>query len=195
MFCIESMIKELSNEKIFPTLYHRTGVNSVRVASCPPDGTYRNTSSHSHQHAYRHRPRNCHCDSNRYEQSMHRPRWADVSAYVTEFQFQTLNFINGVVVSEYLKTLRSIREKIANVVIDACTEHARELVLSSVDNRISAQEMMMTGKINDPNALTDAMMKEGPMIEAANAELARLGLKVVLSMPGSATLPSMPPNP
>jgi hypothetical protein len=114
---------------------------------------------------------------------------------VTEFQFQTLNFINGVVVSEYLKTLRSIREKIANVAIDACTEHARELVLSSVDNRISAQEMMMTGKYNDPNALTDAMMKEGPMIEAANAELARLGLKVVLSMPGSATLPSMPPNP
>jgi hypothetical protein len=53
----------------------------------------------------------------------------------------------------------------------------------------------MTGKINDPNALTDAMMKEGPMIEAANAELARLGLKVVLSMPGSATLPSMPSNP
>jgi hypothetical protein len=121
--------------------------------------------------------------------------WADISTDVTEFQFQTLNFINGVVVSEYLKTLRSIREKIANVVIDACTEHARELVLSSVDNRISAQEMMMTGKINDPNALTDAMMKEGPMIEAANAELARLGLKVVLSMPGSATLPSMPSNP
>jgi hypothetical protein len=123
--------------------------------------------------------------------------WADISTNVTEFQFQTLNFINGVVVSEYLKTLRSIREKIANVTIDACTEHARELVLSSIDNRISAQEMMMTGKFDDPNALTDAMMKEAPMMEAANAELGGLGLQVILPMPGSApvTLPSMPSNP
>ena len=123
--------------------------------------------------------------------------WADISTYVTEFQFQTLNFVNGVVISEYLKILRSIREKIANVTIDACTEHARELVLSSVDNRISAQEMMMTGKFDDPNALTDAMMKEAPMMEAANAELASLGLQVTLPMPGSVpvTLPSTPSLP
>jgi hypothetical protein len=121
--------------------------------------------------------------------------WADISTYVTEFQFQTLNFMTGAVVSEYLKTLRSIREKIASVAIDACAEHAWELVLSSVDKRISAQEMMMTGKFNDPNALTDALLQERPLMEAANAELARLGLKVVLSMPGSATLPSMPSNP
>jgi hypothetical protein len=123
--------------------------------------------------------------------------WMDISTDVTEFQFQTLNFINGVIVSEYMKTLRNIREKIVNVTIDACTEHARELVLSSVDNRISAQEMMMTGKFDDPNALTDAMMKEAPMMEAANAELAGLGLQVTLPMPGSApvTLPSMPSNP
>jgi hypothetical protein len=123
--------------------------------------------------------------------------WADISTYVTEFQFQIGNFANGVIVSEYLKTLRSIREKIAHLTIDACTEHARELVLSSMDNRISAQEMVMTGKFDDPNALTDAMMKEAPMMEAANAELAGLGLQVVLPMPGSApvTLPVMPSNP
>jgi hypothetical protein len=123
--------------------------------------------------------------------------WADISTDVTEFQFQTLNFMTGVVVSEYLKTLRSIREKISNVTIDECTEHARELVLSSVDNRISAQEMMMTGKFNDPNALTDALLQERPLMEAANAELAGLGLQVILPMPGSAsvTLPSMPSIP
>jgi hypothetical protein len=123
--------------------------------------------------------------------------WADISTYVTEFQFQTGNFANGVIVSEYLKILRSIREKIVNVTIDVCTEHARELVLSSMDNRISAQEMMFTGKFGDPNALTDAMMKEAPMMEAANAELAGLGLQVILPMPGSVplTLPFMPSNP
>jgi hypothetical protein len=123
--------------------------------------------------------------------------WTDISTYVTEFQFQTGNFANGVIVSEYMKTLRNIREKIANVTINACTEHARGLVLSSMDHRISAQEMMMTGKFNDPNALTDALMQEGPMMEAANAELAGLGLQVILPMPGSVpvTLPSMPSTP
>jgi hypothetical protein len=40
-------------------------------------------------------------------------------------------------------------------------------------------------------------MKEAPLMEAANAELAGLGLQVVLPMPGSApvTLPVMPSNP
>jgi hypothetical protein len=123
--------------------------------------------------------------------------WADISNYLTEFQFQTGNFANGVIVSEYLKTLRTIREKIVNVTIDACTEHARELVLSSMDNRISAQEMMMTGKFSDPNALTNALMQESPLIEAANAELAGLGLQVTLPMPGSSgfTAPSIPFSP
>ncbi len=123
--------------------------------------------------------------------------WADISTYVTEFQFQTVNFANGVIVSEYMKTLRSIREKIVNVTIDACTEHARELVISSVDNRISGQEMMMTGKFSDPNALTNALMQERPMMEAANAELAGLGIQVTLPMPGSSgfTAPSMPSLP
>jgi hypothetical protein len=123
--------------------------------------------------------------------------WADIKTDVTEFQFQIGNFANGVIVSEYLKTLRSIREKIANVTINACTEHARGLVLSSMDNRISAQEMMMTGKFDDPNALTDAMMKELPLMEAANAELVGLGLQVTLPMPGSVpvTLPVIPSIP
>jgi hypothetical protein len=123
--------------------------------------------------------------------------WADISTYVTEFQFQTGNFANGVIVSEYLKILRSIREKIANVTIDSCAEHARELVLSSMDNRISAQEMMFTGKYDDPNALLDATMKERPLMESANVELVGLGLQVTLPMPGSApvTLPVIPSNP
>ena len=123
--------------------------------------------------------------------------WTDISTYVTEFQFQTVNFANGVIVSEYLKTLRSIREKIVNLTIDACTEHARELILSSMDNRISAQEMMMTGKFSDPNALMNAMMQERQLMEAANAELASLGIQVTLPMPGSSgfTAPSMPSLP
>ncbi len=123
--------------------------------------------------------------------------WTDISTNVTEFQFQTGNFATGVIVSEHLKTLRSIKEKIVNVTIDACTEHARELVLSSLDNRISAQEMMLTGKFSDSNELTKALMQEGPMMEAANAELASLGLQVILPMPGSVpvTLPSTPSMP
>jgi hypothetical protein len=109
----------------------------------------------------------------------------------------TVLFSILMLVSEHLKTLRGIREKIVNVTIDACTEHAREMVLSSMDNRISAQEMMLTGNFNDPNALTNALMQEGPMMEAANAELASLGLQVILPMPGSVpvTLPSTPSMP
>lgn len=81
--------------------------------------------------------------------------------------------------------------------IDAHTEHARELVLSRLDNRTSAQEMMFTGKYGDPNALTDAVMKEAPMMKAANVELAGPGLQVTLPIPGSppVTLPSMPSIP
>jgi hypothetical protein len=123
--------------------------------------------------------------------------WADISTYITEFQYQAGNFANGVIVTEYLKTLRSINEKIVSVTIDSCTEHARELVLSSMDNRLSGQEMMMTGSFGDPNALMNALMQERPLMEAANAELAGLGLQVILPMPGSVpvTLPSTPPMP
>jgi len=123
--------------------------------------------------------------------------WADISTYMTEFQFQTVNFANGVIVSEQLKTLRSIREKVFNVAIDVCTEHARELVLSSMDFRTSAQEMMLTGKFNDPNAFTNALMQEAPLIEAARSELASLGLQVTLPSVGSVpvTMPSIPSLP
>jgi hypothetical protein len=86
----------------------------------------------------------------------------------------------GVIVSEWLKTVTGIKENIANVTIDACTEHARQLVVSSLDNRISAQHMLYTGQFDDPNAVTDALLQGYQMMDAARAELTGLGLQVTL---------------
>lgn len=107
--------------------------------------------------------------------------WTDISNYVAEFKFQVMNIQQGVIVSEWLKTVTSIKENIINVTVDACTEHARQLVVSSLDNRISWQHMLFTGHFDDPNALTNGINQENQMMEAARAELIDLGLNVTLS--------------
>lgn len=107
--------------------------------------------------------------------------WTDISNYLAEFNFQAgMGTQQGVIVSEWLKTVTGIKENIANVTIDACTEHARQLVVSSLDNRISAQHMLYTGQFDDPNAVTDALLQGYQMMDAARAELTGLGLQVTL---------------
>ncbi len=106
--------------------------------------------------------------------------WTDISNYVAEFKFQVMNIQQGVIVSEWLKTVTSIKENIINVTVDACTEHARQLVVSSLDNRISWQHMVFTGQFDDPNAVTNGVNQENQMMEAARTELTGLGLNVTL---------------
>jgi hypothetical protein len=107
--------------------------------------------------------------------------WKDIINYLNEFNFQAgIGTQQGVIVSEWLKTVTGIKENIANVTVDACAEHARELVVSSLDNRITAQHMMYTGQFNDPNALTDKLLQGNKMMDDARAELKGLGLQVTL---------------
>jgi len=61
-----------------------------------------------------------------------------------------------------------------------CTEHARQLGVASLDNRISWQHMVFTGHFDDPNAVTNGIEQENQMMEAARTELTGLGLNVTL---------------
>ena len=107
--------------------------------------------------------------------------WTDISRYLAEFNFQAgMGTLQGVIVSEWLKTVTGIKENIASMTIDVCAEHARELVVSSLDNRISAQHMLFTGQFDDPNAVTDKLFQSNQMMEAARTELSGLGLHVTL---------------
>jgi hypothetical protein len=106
--------------------------------------------------------------------------WTDISYYVADFKFQVMNIQQGVIVSEWLKTVTSIKENIINVRVDVCTEHARQLGVASLDNRISWQHMVFTGHFDDPNAVTNGIEQENQMMEAARTELTGLGLNVTL---------------
>jgi hypothetical protein len=108
--------------------------------------------------------------------------WTDITKYLADFDYQVgAGTFQGVIVSEWLKTVTGIKDNIANVTIDACTEPARKLVVSSLDNRITVQQMLYTGKFSDPAAITDGLMQANQMMRDAQAELNAFGLQVVLS--------------
>jgi hypothetical protein len=95
--------------------------------------------------------------------------WTDITKYLTEFRTQENNFASGLPVSEFMQNLKDIKEKIVNVTVDACTEHARQLVVSSCDNRISAMQVLLTG-VGDSNAAVNSMMLENQLVDQARLE-------------------------
>jgi hypothetical protein len=119
--------------------------------------------------------------------------WADINTLLAEFDTQTgSGTFQGVIVSELIKTLTGIKDNIASVPVDACTEHARGLVLSSLENRINATQIMYTGKSDNPVDLLNSFMQTNQMMEAAQAELTALGLQVTLPNTQPASSNSIP---
>jgi hypothetical protein len=104
--------------------------------------------------------------------------WEDISNYMIQFSIQEKNHVVGTSISAYLQSLINYQEKINDVVIDSCTEHARQLFINALGNRIYAYQIIMTG--GDKNASITTMINAQQMINDARAELTSLGIYITL---------------
>ena len=104
--------------------------------------------------------------------------WADIITYMNQYDLQEKNLVVGTSKSAYLLGLNNFKDKINGVVIDACTEHARQLVVSGIANRIYTMQLILSD--GDETDWATAMVQGIKMIQDAETELKDLGLNVIL---------------
>jgi hypothetical protein len=107
--------------------------------------------------------------------------WADINTYLHLFYQQLRNAEVGNSIYTFFQQLEGFRDKIGAVSIDACTEHARQLIVSGVDNMIIAIGLIWdasgTSHSDEANDNADQLILEGKsMIADARAELKGLGI-------------------
>jgi hypothetical protein len=106
--------------------------------------------------------------------------WADIATYVNQFGITWSSDPVGISTSTFLLQLKNLENKINAVSIDACTEHARQLVIGGLDNIIYGLQLIF----DDPNdsQAHDVMVKGVTMIDDTNVELSDLGIDITLSL-------------
>jgi len=100
--------------------------------------------------------------------------WTDIAIYLNQFDQEEGEMAVGAVMSAFLDKLDNSKNKINDVKVDACTEHARQLIINGLGNKIYAFKLIF----NDPQ--TDKALKvrvDGIiMIKNAIKELEGLGI-------------------
>ena len=83
--------------------------------------------------------------------------WADIATCVTQFGLAWGSIPVGISTSTFHLQLKNIESKINTVSIDACTEHARQLVICGLDNIIYGLQLIF----DNPNdsQVHDVMVK------------------------------------
>jgi hypothetical protein len=102
--------------------------------------------------------------------------WADIINYMTQYNLSVKNVQVGSSIFAYIQTLKNYEEKINSVVIDSCTEHARQLVITGLSNQTSAWQSVLTGGNSDDWATE--LVNGVQMLQDAETELNNLGLHV-----------------
>lgn len=102
--------------------------------------------------------------------------WTDIVTYLSQYNLAEKNMIVGTSAAAYLMGLENYKEKINSVVIDPCTEHARQSVISGLANQIYCMQIIVTNG-SQSDALT-AMAQGTIMINDAETELNNLGLRL-----------------
>jgi hypothetical protein len=100
--------------------------------------------------------------------------WADIINYMTQYNLSVKNVQVGSSIFAYIQTLKNYEEKINSVVIDSCTEHARQLVITGLSNQTSAWQSVLTGSIT--NDMATQLVNSLLMLKDAETELNSLGL-------------------
>ncbi len=102
--------------------------------------------------------------------------WADITIYLHQFDQEARSVQAGISISAFLQQLKNTEDKINAVSVDACTEHARQLIISGLGNMIYAFQLisMPGGTSNDE--VTQVMNKGALMIANALIELRGLGI-------------------
>jgi hypothetical protein len=105
--------------------------------------------------------------------------WADIAIYLK--QFDDTDPVVGTSIYAYLESLRNYQEKIKNVNIDACSEQARQKIISSVANQIYVMQDISSGGDLKPELITLLVESQSTLKEAID-ELAALGINIDYSL-------------
>lgn len=105
--------------------------------------------------------------------------WSDITIYLHQFDQQLSEMVVGTKLSTYFDGLDNTKNKINEVSIDACTEHARQLIISGLDNEIYAFQLLsiidMLNSSERENIAT-LISESVTMINNAKEELESLGI-------------------
>jgi hypothetical protein len=101
--------------------------------------------------------------------------WADISIYLK--QFDATKPVVGTSILAFLQSLQSYQDKINNVSIDACSEQARQKIVSSLSNQIYVMQDISTGGALNEDLITLLVNSEVTLKEAID-ELAVLGITI-----------------
>ena len=107
----------------------------------------------------------------------------DINIYLHLFYQQLRNAQVGNSIYTFFQQLEGFRDRIGAVSIDACTEHARQLIVSGVDNMIIALGLVYdasgTSHSDEAKYNSNQLIDEGKsMIVDARAELKGLGIRL-----------------
>jgi len=100
--------------------------------------------------------------------------WDDIAIYLKQFDVQIKNLIVGTSIQAYLTSLGNYQEKINNVIIDACTENARQTIISGMGNQIKGMQIILNNGKQEDSVL--ALFQGKIMIEDAKKELLTFGI-------------------
>ena len=102
--------------------------------------------------------------------------WGDIVVYMSQFYQAQKNLVVGTSKAAYLLSLENYRNRINNVDVYPCTEHARQLVIMGVDNLIYSDQMIFNDA--DQTEYLTVIVEGMKMILDAETELHGLGLNV-----------------
>ena len=100
--------------------------------------------------------------------------WSDITIYLKQFDQEQKNMVVGSSAFAYLQTLTNTKNKANIVVIDACTEHARQQIISYMENSIYVMQVIING--GSQQDYLSAMVSSVQALQDARTELLTLGI-------------------
>jgi hypothetical protein len=102
--------------------------------------------------------------------------WNKIDNYLNQYRHQDDSYVQGSDINAYLASLTNIKNQVNETEIDACTEYARQLLVTGLEKRIDSYHILLTGGSAE-DAI--AVVKVGnAMIDDAIAELRKMGIYV-----------------
>ena len=102
--------------------------------------------------------------------------WNDIDTYLNQYRHQDDSYVAGSDINAYLESLTNIKNQVYETSVDACTEYARQLIVTGLEKRIHCNYLLLTGG-NVDDALSEVKIGNA-MIDDGIAELRKIGIYV-----------------
>jgi hypothetical protein len=102
--------------------------------------------------------------------------WNDIDIYLIQYRRQDDSYVIGSDKNAYLESLTNIKNQVNETYVDACTENARQLLVTGLEKRIYANDLLLTG--GSAEDAISAVEIGNAMIDDAIAELRKMGIYV-----------------